>query len=431
MDTDAYPSNRANGQECTDLRATPPSYTPTTCLVAQDLQNELVSYIAAHHYPTGVNVEYFVFTPPGVGDCFDSTSAGCFNNGYCAWHDYAATGSTVITLANMPYAPGTDCDTLNTLAGIFLNNDGTDSEVDSFSHELAETMTDPLINAWQGPGGDEVGDKCSYQYVVGDPNYFDRPWSLPTQNNDGTDYYNTTLAGRNYLLQMEFDNSANGGAGGCNQWDTDTQPTATIAAPAHPASGVPASFSLTGVSDPAGIAYVTWSFGDGTTAVSSGTAGIQHSFSGGGDYTVTAIVTDNHGNEVRETAPVTVTQSPASLTISLSTTHPAPGGSYRVKLTGQALTGGVFGASHNRSEVDLFEQALSPACASTRSAEVTRVTAGKAKKLDSWLVAAGAFAVNQGAHALPGQHQSIRLCGYLSQTPRLTNAKATTSYTTT
>jgi hypothetical protein len=428
MDTDSYPANSGDGQTCTDdFSGNGHTYTPTTCLTAADLGTEVTSYIAANHYPTGPNVEYFVLTPPGVGSCDAAGSTGCAMSSYCAWHTYANTGATQTTFANMPYLDQTPCD-----VGHYLNNDGTDSVVGTFSHELAETMTDPLLNAWQGAGGggDEIGDKCAYQYVVGDTTLLDTT-GLPTQTPSGTDYYNTTLNGRNYLLQMEFDNSANTGTGGCNQWDTQTQPKASISAPSPVTAGTSTAFSLASVNAPAGVAYVSWNFGDGATGTSTGTAPIHHTYAVAGSRTVTAILTDKHGNEVKETKAITVKTLVASVAIGLSTTHPAPGGGYTVKLTGEALPGGVFGASHNRSEVDLFEQSLSPACASTRSGELSRVAAGKATKADSAFVAAGAFALSQARKALPGHNQSIRFCGYVSRTASLTDAHATTSYTTT
>jgi hypothetical protein len=305
MDTNAYPSGTANGMECTDTYNT---YNPTTCLTASDLENELTSYIAAHHSPTGINVEYFIMLPPGVGTCDDNTSTSCAMAQYCAWHTATTTGSTATTLANMPYLAGTPCDAVAQF-GISLNNDGTDSVAATFSHELAETMTDPLLNAWQGSGGggDEIGDKCAYQYAVGQSTAGPPPpGSLPTQNNDGHDFFNTTLSGRNSLLQMEFDDSANSGTGGCNQWDTQTQPTASISAPSSVARRTPVTFSLTSVHAPPGVAYVTWNFGDGTTKTTIGTAAARHTYAAAGKRIVTAILTDKHGNELKKTKLITV-----------------------------------------------------------------------------------------------------------------------------
>lgn len=312
MDTDPYPNG---GHSCTDSSQ---GYNPTDCVTGDDIQSELESYIAAHGDPTGVGVEYFVLTPPSVGSCDDSTSTSCFASQYCAWHTFDP-GDGNFTYADIPYATNVSgCD-----QGANLNNDGTDAVVTGFSHELAETMTDPEINAWQGSGGgsDEIGDKCAYQYVVGglagDTTGLPAPSGTP---------YDITLGGRNYLLQMEFNNSANGGTGGCTQWDTYTQPTASISVPGSVAPGTPASFSLTSISAPAGIAYVTWDFGDGSaTQTSIGTAAIDHTYSASGNDTVTAILTDNQGNEFKTTAGVPVGGGGGKASPTLSVSAPSSG----------------------------------------------------------------------------------------------------------
>jgi hypothetical protein len=444
MDTDPYPS--PNG--CTDsyldyYAVTPPTPPPTvtlaTCLTAGQLIAELHSYIINHHLPTGINTEYFILTPPNVGSCDDGTSATCAIAQYCGWHTVLglpSSPSTQIVYADMPWLAGTTCDVNRaeswanaptTYPNLYTS--GIDAVVGVFSHELAESMTDPdPLTGWFGSGGgaDEIGDKCAYQYSVG-LQYYDLT-GLPATG--GGAIYNTTLNGSNYLLQMEFDNSANGGAGGCNQWDTDTQPTAAISPPASPRTGIPASFSLTGVSDPAGIAYVTWAFGDGSFGRSTGTASISHTYAAAGLRTVTAVITDNHGNELRDTAPVTVTQAPASLLVKLSTTHPAPKGFYTVRLSGQALPGGTLGTGHNRSEVDLYEQP-GPTCAGTQAGEKSRAGLGRAQRIGQWFTGAGAFAFSQKRQALGSQHTTVRFCGYVSKSASVTEAKATSAYTTT
>jgi hypothetical protein len=439
MDTHPYPT-----KQCTDsypdYYSVPnppyPTVTLTGCVTAGQLFAELNSYITAHHLARGINTQYFILTPPGVGSCDDTTSHVCGIAQYCGWHSFAgssASPSSQTVFANMPWLQGTNCDVNRALRGYGgsgypdLHSTGIDSVVGVFSHELSETMTDPNPpSGWFGGGGlsDEIGDKCSYQYVVGSPYY--TLTGLPTTG--GGAYYNTTLNSNNYLLQMEYDNRA----GGCNQWNTDTQPTATISAPAHPVSGTPASFSLTNVttSGNVGIAYVNWSFGDGTTGRSTGTAAISHTYGVGGAKTVTAIVTDNHGNEVQKTAPVTVTQGPASIAVKLNTQHPAPKGLFTVKVSGFAIPGGTLGSGGHSTEVDLYEQ-TGATCATTRKAEQSKVASGSTVRAAQWFVAAGAFAQSGQGHAVAGQHHTVHLCGYVSRSASVTDARASTFYTTT
>jgi hypothetical protein len=307
-DTDPYPASGCK-DVYTDVFNKNTRVTLPSCLTQAQLFSELNKYAKAHNLPRGFDTEYFILTPQGVGSCFDSTSKDCALSQYCAWHSAGglrAIPSTVTIYADLPWLAGTTCDDdylESTLTGTTypeLYSSGIDTDVEVFSHELAESMTDPFLDAWYGAGGtnDEIGDKCNFQFSLGQLD--DVFTGLPTTVAGA--YYNTTVNGNNYLLQMEWDNRA----GRCNQWDTDTQPTAAISAPASPVSGTPASFSLSGVIDPAGIAYVNWSFGDGTTGRSNGTAPISHTYHAGGAKTVTAIITDSHGNEVKETAAVTV-----------------------------------------------------------------------------------------------------------------------------
>ena len=66
-----------------------------TCpLTDADIQNEVTAALAANpQWQTpGINVEYFVFTPPNVGECFNSTN--CFalptepEGTFCAYHTF-------------------------------------------------------------------------------------------------------------------------------------------------------------------------------------------------------------------------------------------------------------------------------------------------------------------------------------------------------
>ena len=213
-----------------------------------------------------------------------------------------------------------------------LYTSGIDPVVTGFSHELSETMTDPDPGSgWFGSGGgsDENGDKCAYQYVVGSQFY-----DLTGLPRTGTGaFYNTTLNGRHYLLQTEYDNRA----GGCNQWDTDPQPSASVSGPGQVAKGSPATFSLGNVNAPAGVAYVTWYFGDGATTTATGGGSVQHTYSSAATRTVTAIVTDNDGNEVRETKVLTVTSGGGNSVAAHPPSNARVKTAYSIKLSGHAI----------------------------------------------------------------------------------------------
>lgn len=163
---------------------------PSTTLQDSDMQAEVSKAIAANHWPTGIGNEYFVFLAQGENECMGSS---CSFSNYCAYHgDYALSGATVLYAA-MPYA-GTD------LAGCGIQTGGgtpngaaTDAEISVASHEMMETVTDPLLSAWFDASGSEIGDKCAYTYG-------------PTAAN-GSDL---TINGHPYIVQEEFSNSAVG-----------------------------------------------------------------------------------------------------------------------------------------------------------------------------------------------------------------------------
>jgi hypothetical protein len=65
---------------------------------------------------------------------------------------------------------------------------GMDSVVDSLLHELGETATDPLINAWFTFTGEEMGDLCNFVYG-------------PTFITPNGAHANHKFGNRNYLAQ--------------------------------------------------------------------------------------------------------------------------------------------------------------------------------------------------------------------------------------
>jgi hypothetical protein len=274
----------------------------SVCLTESQLASELSNYISANSLPRGLDVEYFILTPNGVDTCTDSSSAECAYGAYCGYHTYIP-GTPPILFADLPWDYETGCDVGSpaVLDAGYANSDYIDSTVSVFSHELSETMTDPELNAWYGVdgGSDEIGDKCAYNY--GGPAGTGDLSGLSTDSNGG--YYNVELGGDDYLLQLEYDNHTSD----CQLGDTYRQPSASISVPSEVDNGSPATFALTNVSDPAGIAYVNWSFGDGGTTTSTGTAPVQHTYlTGPGSEQLTAVVTDNDGNELKLTTTVTV-----------------------------------------------------------------------------------------------------------------------------
>ena len=67
-------------------------------------------------------------------------------------------------------------------------------------HEVEETTTDPMANAWFDRRGYENADKCAWTWGT-----------ISTAPTGGT--YNVVLGGKYYLIQRNWKNS---GSGGCS-----------------------------------------------------------------------------------------------------------------------------------------------------------------------------------------------------------------------
>jgi hypothetical protein len=114
-----------------------------------EIQAEALS--AVHHFGLGtsVNIQIVVATPTG-----HSTSG--FGTTFCAYHGAIAAYPNV-TYTDLPYI---------TDAGSACGENSVRGPLDGVSivegHELAESITDPLLNAWKDAGGNEIADKCAW-----------------------------------------------------------------------------------------------------------------------------------------------------------------------------------------------------------------------------------------------------------------------------
>jgi PKD repeat protein len=168
----------------------------------------------------------------------------------------------------------------------YPNDDGADTVINVVSHEQNETMTDPLGSAWYDSSGFENGDECAWL-------------SEPTHYN-GLGDYSQTINGTEYMMQFEWSNRDKKCEGG----NTHPQPTGSFTAAA---SGTAHGESFTAsASDTDDTAFTYgWNFGDGQSALVSGAAA-THTYAAAGTYTVTLVVFDAQGDQVRVTQNVTV-----------------------------------------------------------------------------------------------------------------------------
>lgn len=302
LDTNAYPASGC------------PTYTNAAiCLSDAQLQAQLTSYITAHGLPTGMGVQYYIMTPYNVGTCFDSGGSQCSYTAYCGYHNsYTSSGHTIL-YADMPWAYNVNgCDVNMAFGTGYPQADGIDPVVGIFSHELSETMTDPIVNPsatgwYQNAGTDagyEIGDKCAYIYGSGGYG------SMSGLSNNGLGFYNYTLNGDQFLMQIEF---SNGNANCISHNSFSPQPTVSAISPTTATHGTAQTFHVT-VTDSNGVAYLDWAWGDGsalrtfscTGSSPTFTCSASHTYTTTGSKAASVIATDKKGSQKKVSTTITV-----------------------------------------------------------------------------------------------------------------------------
>ena len=103
---DPLPPNGCTNYKLADTTTT------SACLTDAQLQSEITSVVADRNWPRGLDTEFFLFTPPGIGMCFDGSGQDCYDaatNGFCAYHSFIAA-STPTLYAAQPFAALTGCE---------------------------------------------------------------------------------------------------------------------------------------------------------------------------------------------------------------------------------------------------------------------------------------------------------------------------------
>ena len=141
------------------------------------------------------NTLYAIFTAGSVN------LGGGFGTQYCAYHYHGTvtvngTARTILYAA-MPYNNAYPGACTNGTAA--PNGDpGADAEVNTLVHEIEETTTDMMGNAWFDRRGYENADKCA--------------WTWGSTYNNGTGVANVHLGNKDFLIQQNWKNT---GSGGC------------------------------------------------------------------------------------------------------------------------------------------------------------------------------------------------------------------------
>ncbi len=166
-----------------------PSSSPTD----QDMINLIQAGIDQGKIAYDPNTVYAIFTGSGVN------LGGGFGSQYCAYHTHGTTSKGVAYFAAMPY--NQQFPSACTAALPSPNSDvAGNSEVNTLAHEIEETTTDALGNAWFDNRGYENADKCAWTWGT-------------TKTAPGGGTYNQQFSdGKYYLIQQNW---VNAGSGGC------------------------------------------------------------------------------------------------------------------------------------------------------------------------------------------------------------------------
>jgi len=259
------------------------------CLTDSQLQSEITKVVSAQGWPTGLGDEYFLFTPKQLGDCFDAKFAdGCYDpsasssTAFCAYHSWIGASTLY---AVVPWADLSGGCQYQVTHSPSPNDDGADIAINLISHEQNETMTDPLGTGWTDKLGDENGDECA--------------WLALSTSYNGIGDFSQTINGDDYLMQYEWSNRATR----CVAASTYPQPSGSFTATPDGTDGAAFAASATD-SDDTAFTY-GWQFGDGTSALTSSPSA-THTYASAGTYTVTLVIFDGHGDQVRVVRSVAV-----------------------------------------------------------------------------------------------------------------------------
>lgn len=321
-----------------DTTAYPHAGTTTDPLFNLDIRDAVNRAIGANGWAPTVNTAFFVFTGYNIQSCLDTTRTNCTFSTYCAYHTYFNSNAGTAIYLNIPDLPSA-C-----YAGESPNNDpAADAAINLASHEQAEAITDPLLNAWYDSNGEENGDKCA--------------WNFGPALGGGTGYqYNEMLNNRGrFYLQEEWSNAtgscvqtygSSGGGGG-------TPPAAPSIGTASAAGSTSATVtwkppSSSGSGSITGYTAAAWKGGASTgitaAAAASATSVVVSGLTSGQTYTFTVHATNSAGAGT-ESAPsntVTLSSGPSAPSAPANVTAVMTGGnSATVSWAAPSSTGGA------------------------------------------------------------------------------------------
>jgi hypothetical protein len=170
------------------------NYSRGKSLRSSDIGGIVADTLAASQLPLDANGIYLVLT---AGD----VSVSGFGSSFCGYHSVRTVNSMNVHYAFIGNPAPAHLDNCAQQATNSPNNNpGADGMLSTIAHELSETVTDPNLDAWYDSGGNEVADKCSWNFGT---TYTVSNGSLANMN----------LSGNNYLIQQNWVNAAGGSCG--------------------------------------------------------------------------------------------------------------------------------------------------------------------------------------------------------------------------
>jgi hypothetical protein len=243
--------------------------------------------VQTERLPVGLKDVYFLVLPRGFASCLGSGPSDCAlggdkMQGYCGYH--ADIGSAPILYAVIPY---------NALDGHCRsdqprpNQSTADPTISTLAHEFAETVTDPLGNAWSDDSGAEIADICLRKY------------GPALDGSSGRTAYNQVIDGGHYWLQELWSNYGHRCAAAA------PADRVRIAAPNYALPDDPTTVFAHATAPGRRIVSYAWSFGDGAwrrrRLPRAGHAWLRR-----GHYSIAVTVTDSWGDKATATRAITV-----------------------------------------------------------------------------------------------------------------------------
>ena len=159
---------------------------PSNPISDAQVQVEVTHARAVNGWATSIHNIFFVFTARNESICISPSI--CSFTTFCGYHGFFGSGTIY---AAMPYT-GTSLGGCGVPASPNRDFDA-DSTINVASHEQNEAATDPYLDAWFDASGNEIGDKCNFNFGS----------ILPS----GGD---VVFNGHPYMVQKEWDNLKGG-----------------------------------------------------------------------------------------------------------------------------------------------------------------------------------------------------------------------------